>query len=74
MIRHEMKLEFQDYTVIMPTEKKCIKSNNNKLNILQIYDSVQYYIILHAAVQRLSQHNLKILHHWHFQKLRNTKQ
>jgi hypothetical protein len=35
---------------------------------LQIYDSAQNYIILHRAVQRLSQHNLKISQHRYIYK------
>jgi hypothetical protein len=36
-----------------------------KLNSLQRYDIAQNYRILHRVVQRLSQHNLKILHYRH---------
>jgi hypothetical protein len=44
-----------------------------KLNSLQRYDIAQNYRILHRVGQRLSQHNLKILHHCHMKKLCQTK-
>jgi hypothetical protein len=44
-----------------------------KLNSLQRYGIAQNYRILRRVVQRLSQHNLKILHHRHIKKLRQTK-
>jgi hypothetical protein len=34
-----MKLELQNYAVIISIENSCAKFNNNKINSLQIYDS-----------------------------------
>jgi hypothetical protein len=64
-----MKLELQNYAVITPNENSYIKCINNNINSLQIRDR-----ILQKVVQRLSQHNLKILNHRHIQKLRQRKQ
>jgi hypothetical protein len=38
-----MKFGLQNYAVIMPIEKSCIKFNNNKLSSLQGYDITQNY-------------------------------
>jgi hypothetical protein len=62
-----MKLGLQNYVVIIPTENSYIKFNNEISN-LQMYNTAQYYRILHTAVQLLSQHNLKILNHHHIEK------
>jgi hypothetical protein len=48
----------------MPIEKSYTKFNN-KLSSLQNYDVAENYRILHKVIQRLSQHNPKILHHHH---------
>jgi hypothetical protein len=67
-----MKLGLQNYVVIIPI-KKFIKFNNKKINGLQIYDITHKNRILHKVVQRLSQHNLKILKYCHIQKLCQRK-
>jgi hypothetical protein len=54
-----MKVEHQNYAVIMPIESSYIELNNRKTNNIQKYDTVQNYRILHKIVQRLSQRNLK---------------
>jgi hypothetical protein len=54
-----MKLVLHNYSVIMPSDNSYIKFNNNKINSLQAYDNAQNCRILHKAVQRLSQHNLR---------------
>jgi hypothetical protein len=69
-----MKLELQNYAVIIPSDNRCIKCNNNKINSLQIYDITQSYKILHKAVQRLSRHNLKMSNNDHIQNIRQRKQ
>jgi hypothetical protein len=53
-----MKLEPQNYAVIVPTVKSYIKFNNNKINSLQRSGFAQNYRILHKLVQRLSKHKL----------------
>jgi hypothetical protein len=71
--------------VCMNEVNSCISGSHNfiiflyfihlrrKLNSLQRYDITQNYRILHRVVQRVSQHNLKIPHHHHIYKLRQTK-
>jgi hypothetical protein len=65
-----MKLGLQNYAIIIPIEKSCIKFDNNKFNGLESYDIVHNYRILDTVVLCLSQHNLIILQHRHIQKLR----
>jgi tRNA C32,U32 (ribose-2'-O)-methylase TrmJ len=69
-----MKLELQNYAVFIPTDNSYIKFNNSKISSLQTYDTAQNYRILHKAVQRFSQHNLKMSNHRHIQKLRQRNQ
>jgi hypothetical protein len=45
-----MKLGLHNYAVIIPTEKSCIKFNNNMLNNLQRYYTAQNYRILYKSV------------------------
>jgi hypothetical protein len=54
-------------------KKSYITFNNSKINNLQIHDIAQNYRILLEVVQRLSQHNLKILKHRHIKKFRQKK-
>jgi hypothetical protein len=68
-----MKLGLQKYAVIIPIGNSYIKFNNNKRNSLQTYDTAHNYRILHKAVQRLSQHNLKMLNRRHIQNLSQRK-
>jgi hypothetical protein len=45
-----MKLGLQIYAIIMATEKRCIKfNNNNKLNNLERYNIAQNYRILESG-------------------------
>jgi riboflavin transporter FmnP len=71
-MNHEMKLVFQNVFII-PIYNSCIKFNINKINSVQTYNTVQHFRILPKAVQRLSQHNLKVSNHHHIQNLRQRK-
>jgi hypothetical protein len=53
-------LEYFSTTVLVSLIFKHLWLNNNKLTILQIYDTAQSYRILHKVVQRLPQYNLVI--------------
>jgi hypothetical protein len=68
-----MNLELRMYFVTILIEMSSIKCNNHKVNSLQRCVIAMNYIILHRVVQRLPQHNLKISHHRHIQKLRQRK-
>jgi hypothetical protein len=61
--KHEMRLGFHNYALIMHTEKSCIKCGN-KLNCLQRYDIAQNYRIILGVVQRLCQSQNILHHHW----------
>jgi hypothetical protein len=51
---HEMKFGLENYAIIMPIQKSCIKFNNNMLDSLQRYEIAQNYRTLHRVVQHLS--------------------
>jgi hypothetical protein len=63
-----MKLELQNYAVIIWTEISNIKFNSNNVNSLRIYDTAQNHRILLYVVQGLYQHNLKISKYRHIEK------
>jgi hypothetical protein len=60
-----MKLDTSELSFNTPIEKNYNKLNNNTLNSLQTYNTVQNYKILHKVIHSFFQHNLKILHHNH---------
>jgi hypothetical protein len=68
-----MELGLQSYGVMMPVENICIKLNAINLNRLQRCAITRNYKILHRVVQTLSQHNIKLKHHCHIQKLSQRK-
>jgi hypothetical protein len=45
-----MKFGLENYAIIMPIQKSCIKFNNNMLDSLQRYEIAQNYRILHRVV------------------------
>jgi hypothetical protein len=72
-----MTFTIKNFNCVRTTANSCISGSRNfimflyfiqlrrKLKSLQRYDIAQNYRILQGVVQRLSQHNLKILHHRH---------
>jgi hypothetical protein len=68
-----MKLGLQNYPITIPTDNSYIIFNSDKINNLQTYHIAQNCRTLHKEVQRLSQHNLKMLNHCHNQNPRQRK-
>jgi hypothetical protein len=45
-----MKLGLQNYAVIIPIKLNYNTFNNKKVNSLEMYDTAQYYRILHKVI------------------------